>query len=116
MRTLSFGDSMLPTRGHWDKLKIIPISHCTYKDVKVGEIICYQSRGFNREGEQRFWHRANVVHRIVGKTQHYALVKGDNRDYVEEIPYNKIRGRVILPNRDAKRYTKINFRKYKRVR
>jgi hypothetical protein len=100
---MAFGDSMLPTIGRWEHVKIIPIKNCRYKDVRIGEIVCYHSEGFNREGEHHWWHRADVIHRIVGKTKKLALIKGDNRDYIEKVPYDKIIGRVkLLKNRTTK--------------
>ena len=100
-----WGDSMFPAILFDSCIKIIPIKNCTYNDVKRGEIVCYRSVGYNRDGEQRFWHRANVIHRVVGKTKKYALIKGDNRRYKEKVPYNKIDGRVIiLPNKKTRVY------------
>ena len=87
---------MFPTLKFAEVVEIIPIEDCTRKDVKVGEIVSYKSKGFNREGKPRFWHRATVIHRIVGKTKYYALIKGDNRAYIEKVPYDKITGRILL--------------------
>ncbi len=87
---------MYPTLKYGELVRIIPISPHTYRDVKVGEIVSYWSKGFNRNGQHRFWHKANVIHRIVGKTSAIALIKGDNRDYIEKVPYDKINGRVLL--------------------
>jgi signal peptidase I len=89
-----FGDSMFPTLKFGERVKFIPIRHCTYNDVKVGEIVSYWSSGFNRDGKPRFWHRANVVHRVVWKTSAFALIKGDNRDYIEKVLYDKINGKI----------------------
>ena len=91
-----FGNSMFPTLKSGEPVKIIPIRHCTYNDVKVGDIVSYWSSGFNRDGKPRFWHKANVVHRVIGKTPICALIKGDNREYVEKVFYNKINGKILL--------------------
>lgn len=91
-----FGNSMLPTLKPCQPLTIIQIKHCTYEDVKVGDIVSYWSDGFNSKGNPRFWHKANVVHRIIGKTSVCALIKGDNIEYVEKVQYNKINGKVKL--------------------
>lgn len=91
-----YGDSMFPTLRFGERVKITPILHCTYKDVKVGDIVSYWSEGFNRYGKHRFWHKANVVHRVVGKALVFALIKGDNRGYIEKVYYDKINGRIDL--------------------
>jgi hypothetical protein len=92
---ISCGDSMFPTLKYGEIIKIATIKNCTYNDVRIGEIVTYWSNGFNRYGKHRFWHKANVCHRIVGKTTAYALIKGDNRKYIEKVYYDKINGRLV---------------------
>ena len=86
---------MLPTIKFKETVIVKPISFCTRSDVKVGDIVTYWSIGYNRKGRHRFYHRANVMHRIVGKTLTHALIKGDNRKYIEEVPYYMINGKVL---------------------
>ncbi|MEM0201857.1 MAG: hypothetical protein QXR73_01635 [Candidatus Micrarchaeaceae archaeon] len=86
---------MLPTLKSGVTVKIMPIKNCTYNDVRVGEIVTYWSNGFNKDGKHSFWLRGNTCHRIVGKTKAYALIKGDNREYMEKVYYNKINGKLV---------------------
>ena len=74
-----FGSSMLPTIKRGNILHVSPIGYCTYKDVDIGDLVLYWSKGFNSEGKPRFYHRGYVIRSIVGKTRKYALIKGDNR-------------------------------------
>lgn len=104
IQVVGFGDSMLPTIKFMEKVIVKPISFCTRNDVKVGDIVTYWSIGYNRNGKHRFYHRANVMHRIVGKTLTYALIKGDNREYIEKVPYYKINGKVL----HSKQLGKVN--------
>ena len=94
MKVRVYGDSMQPTLKYRELIEIIPIKNCTRSNVRVGDIVSYWSKGFNREGKPRFWHMANVIHRVVGKTSTYALIKGDNRKYTEKVLYSKINGTV----------------------
>jgi hypothetical protein len=96
MKVMVVGNSMAPMIKRGDFIEIIPIKHCTFKDVRVGDIVSYWSIGFNKEGKHRFWHKGNVIHRIVNKTSANALIKGDNRAYIEKVPYDKINGKVRL--------------------
>jgi hypothetical protein len=89
------GDSMRPTLKFMDVIEVAPIKDCKYNNVKVGDIVSYHSKGFNREGKPRFWHKATVIHRVVGKKRNYALIKGDNRGYKEKVSYDEIVGIVI---------------------
>ena len=95
MEALGLGDSMLPAIKSMEKVLVMPISFCTRNDVKVGDIVTYWSIGYNRKGKHRFYHRANVIHRVIGKTLTCALIKGDNREYIEKVPYYKINGKVV---------------------
>ncbi|MEM3215965.1 MAG: S26 family signal peptidase [Candidatus Micrarchaeaceae archaeon] len=90
-----YGDSMLPTLKSGITVKIAPIKNCTYIDVEIGEIVTYWSKGFNKDGKHCFWLQGNTCHRIIGKTKAYALIKGDNRNYIEKVPYNKINGKLV---------------------
>lgn len=94
MKARVYGDSMLPTLKYGALIEITQIKSCMYDDIKIGDIVSYWSKGFNRKGEPRFWHMANVIHRVVGKTPTYALIKGDNREYMERVSYSKINGKV----------------------
>ncbi len=94
-RIFVIGDSMLPTFQSRTWLDVLPIENCTKADVEIGDIVTYWSQGYNRKGKHSFWHRGRCVHRIVGKTDSFALIKGDNRDYIEKVFYEKITGKVI---------------------
>ena len=59
------GDSMLPTLPKRGYVKVHFFEKEEPKNLKVGDIVVYRSRGFTREGKPSFWLRGNVIHRIV---------------------------------------------------
>ena len=86
------GDSMLPTFPKRFWINVHFFEKGEPKNLKVGDIVIYRSRGFTREGKPSFWHRATCVHRIIKLEEDYAYIKGDNRTYIEKVELKKIIG------------------------
>jgi signal peptidase I len=88
MIALVHGDSMKPALKGWSIVSIKKID----RKLKVGDIILYESIGFNRNGMPT-GHKENVLHRIHGLREDGKIeVKGDNRSYIEVIRPERIRG------------------------
>jgi len=94
----AIGDSMLPTLPKRGYVDVLFFEKGESKHLKVGDIVVYYSKGFNREGKPSFWHRGRCLHRIIGMTPEYALIKGDNRNYIEKVKYKDILGVAVLNN------------------
>ena len=96
-----YGDSMEPTLKSGDLIVYQPYEDNQPKHVIPGDLVLYESMGFNRDGTPN-GKPGIYVHRIVeilylkvsGRHEILYLVKGDNRNYTEKIPFRKIRGRV----------------------
>ena len=89
------GDSMLPTLPKRGYLKAHFFDKGEPKNLKVGDIVVYRSRGFTRSGKPSFWHRGNCVHRIIKLDEQYAYIKGDNRSYTETVKLQDIQGILV---------------------
>jgi signal peptidase I len=106
-----YGDSMLPNLQSGNAVIIESIKDAK-TETKIGDIVSYKSKGFDRNGKHRWYHNLSLnytCHRIIGKTPTCALIKGDNREYVEKVFYDKINGIVRLPPlpylRNTKKYS-----------
>lgn len=86
------GDSMLPTLPKRGWITVHFFGRGEPKNLKVGDIAVYHSKGFTRTGKPSFWHRGNVVHRIVKLDREYAYIKGDNRAFIEKVKFKDIMG------------------------
>ncbi len=89
------GDSMLPALPKRGWVKVHFFEKGEPKDLKVGDIVAYHSKGFTREGKPSFWHRGNVMHRIIKLDGEYAYIKGDNRTYMEKVKLTDIHGILV---------------------
>ena len=96
-----YGDSMEPTFRSGDVIIYQPYKENQPKHVHPGDIVLYDSMGFNKDGHPN--HKPGIyVHRIIditcvnvsGRSEIFYLIKGDNRDYTEHIRFKEIRGRV----------------------
>lgn len=96
-----YGDSMLPTLPKRGWVKAHFFEKGEPKNLKIGDIVTYHSKGFTREGKPSFWHRANCVHRIVKLDEQYAYIKGDNRTYIEKVSLKDIFGIIINDKKEG---------------
>lgn len=87
---------MLPTLPKRGLIKVHFFSKTGPKDLKVGDIVVYHSKGFTRDGKPSFWQRGSYVHRVVKLEGGWAYIKGDNRDYIEKVLIKDIYGIVKL--------------------
>jgi hypothetical protein len=89
------GDSMLPTLPKRGWIRVHFFEKGEPKNLKVGDIVVYHSKGFTREGKPSFWQRGNYVHRIIKLDGEYAYIKGDNRTYIEKVKLKDIHGILV---------------------
>ena len=97
------GDSMVPTLPKESSVIEIETIKDAKFETKIGDIVSYHSIGFNRNGKHsalKYPFGEEVCHRIIGKSEAFALIKGDNREYVEKVLYKNINGIVRLPPPD----------------
>ena len=86
---------MLPTLPNRGWIRVHFFKKGERKNLKIGDIVSYHSRGFTREGKPSFWHRSNCVHRIIKLDDEYAYIKGDNRMYIEKVKLKDIHGILV---------------------
>ena len=89
---------MLPTLPRRCYIDVHFFGKSENKNLKNGDIVVYRSKGFNRDGKPSIWHKGKCVHRIVKLNAAYAMIKGDNRDYVEHVEIKDILGVMISSN------------------
>jgi len=81
--TRAYGYSMLPTI-HSGDLLVVALKDSPYFNPEVGDILVYS---YNE--------KINVAHRLVAIRGDIYFFKGDNNNYIEEVPEEAIIGEVI---------------------
>ena len=95
MKIYSTGDSMLPTLPKRGYVDVHFFGRTEHKNLKIGDIVVYHSKGFSRDGKPSFWQKGKCIHRIVELNKVCAMIKGDNRNYAEHVEIKDIIGIMI---------------------
>ena len=102
-KVMCYGDSMMPTMPKGGSVIEIESIKDAKTETKIGDIVSYRSKGYDRNGIHRWYHNLSpnyTVHRIIKKEENHAIIKGDNRAFEEIVEYGKIDGIVRLPPPD----------------
>ena len=93
-----YGTSMMPEFPTFGLSKDIWYDKQTRENIKaniqVGDVLLYKSKGYTECGNLNNM-PSLTAHRLVEMDESCAYLKGDNRQFVEEVAYDKIVGKVL---------------------